>query len=50
MDGLTPPNSPKYCKSCIFFAGLKAMILNLKFYQISIFTELKTTTLFIFNK
>ncbi|GGZ71379.1 hypothetical protein GCM10007028_05830 [Algibacter mikhailovii] len=26
MDGLTPPNSPKYCKSCMLFAGLKAMV------------------------
>jgi hypothetical protein len=31
MDGLTPPNSPKYCKSCILFAGLKSFMTDLVF-------------------
>jgi hypothetical protein len=27
MEGFTPPNSPKNCKSCILFAGLCAMMV-----------------------
>jgi hypothetical protein len=29
MDGFTPPNSPKNCKSCILFAGLPFLLLML---------------------
>ena len=28
MEGFTPPNSPKYCKSCIRSAGLKSAIVK----------------------
>ena len=34
IEGFTPPNSPKYCKSCMLFAGLKSIISNLVFKQI----------------
>jgi len=33
IEGLTPPNSPKYCKSCMLFAGLIAIMVCFIFTQ-----------------
>ena len=48
MEGLTPPNSPKYCRSCILFAGLKSMMLKIYLLNKILSYQIKNQDIFIY--